>query len=197
MLSFPPLDCLPTLSWSRVAYRCGLIILCTLWSAMWLPAVAAQQAPAELLVLMHEGGTIERYDPATAAHLGTLLTGLPPSNALLADAEGRILISTGLPGGPGSVLLFDPRGHGSVETLLEVPEGYGGQLFRATGMAWRNGDLLVASQGDGRIKRYAWPSGEWQDDLVLAFALPPGSVATHAGLGLSSTRLSRAGVARW
>ena len=177
MLSFPPLDCLPTLSWSRVACRCGLIILCALWSAMWLPSVAAQQAPAELLVLMHEGGTIERYDPATGAHLGTLLTGLPPSNALLADAEGRILISTGLPGGPGSVLLFDPRGHGSVETLLEVPEGYGGQLFRATGMAWKNGDLLVASQGDGRIKRYAWPSGEWQDDLVLA---TPGGITQIA-----------------
>lgn len=137
----------------------------------------ADARPPELLVLMHESGTIERYNPATGQHLGTLLQGLPPSNAILADTEGRILISTGLPGSQGSVLRFDLRGDGRVETLLQVPEGYGGRLFRATGMAWKNGDLLVASQGDGRIKRYAYPSGEWQDDVVLA---SPGGITQIA-----------------
>ena len=120
----------------------------------------------EVLVLMHEPGRIERYDLESGAHRGTLLSGLPPANVLLLDADGRLLISTGLPGGAGTVLRFDPHGAGTMETLLDIPEGYGGRLFRATGMAFHDGDLLVASQGDGKVKRYAYPSGEWQADVV-------------------------------
>ena len=102
-----------------------------------------------MLVLMSEAGRVERYDTATGAHVGTVLSGLPPSNVLLFDAEGRLLISTGLPGGPSTVLRYDARGGGKIETLVDIPEGYGGRLFRPTGMAWLAGDLLLASQGDG------------------------------------------------
>ena len=118
-----------------------------------LPLCGAAAAEPDLLVLMSESGRVERYDTGTGAHVGTLLSGLPPSNVLLFDAEGRLLISTGLPGGPGTVLRYDARGGGKMETLLDIPEGYGGRLFRATGMAWFAGELLVASQGDGKVNR--------------------------------------------
>ncbi len=41
----------------------------------------------EMLVLMHDSGRVERYELKTAKHLGTLLSGLPPSNAVLFDTE--------------------------------------------------------------------------------------------------------------
>lgn len=51
----------------------------------------------EMLVLMNGSGKVERYDLASGNHLGTLVSGLPPSNAILIDVDGRLLISTGLP----------------------------------------------------------------------------------------------------
>ena len=148
---FGPLKCL-------AAICTFLVVLC---------GRAVGESP-EVLVLMHEPGRVERYDLATGAHRGTLLSGLPPANVLLMDSEGRLLISTGLPGGAGTVLRFDPRGAGRIETIIDIPEGYGGRLFRATGMAWHGQDLLVASQGDGKVKRYSYPDGEWQADIALA-----------------------------
>jgi hypothetical protein len=142
-----------------------LVLLCTLLAFL---DTHAAEGTGELLVLMHDPGRVERYDLGTGRHLGTLISGLPPANSLLVDAEQRLLISTGLPGGPGSVLRFDPRGRGSVTTIIDIPEGYGGRLFRATGMAWNGKDLLVASQGDGKVKRYSYPQGEWLDDVALA-----------------------------
>ena len=59
---------------------------------------SAGAGDAEVLVLMHEPGRVERYDLESGAHRGTLLSGLPPANVLLLDADGRLLISTGLPG---------------------------------------------------------------------------------------------------
>ncbi len=143
----------------RLATLCTLLIV--------LGGRAAGESP-EVLVLMHEQGRIERYDLASGEHRGTLLSGLPPANVLLLDADERLLISTGLPGGTGTVLRFDPRGAGRMETLIDIPEGYGGRLFRATGMTWQGQDLLVASQGDGKVKRYSYPAGEWQSDIALA-----------------------------
>lgn len=135
----------------------------------------------EMLVLMNEPGRVERYDIETGKHLGTLISGLPPSNVILPDDQGRLLISTGVPGGSGTVLRYDPHGEGSIETLLDIPEGYGGRLFRATGMTWDAGDLLVASQGDGKVKRYAYPSGEWKADIALASPGGMTQIAMHNG----------------
>jgi len=122
---------------------------------------------ADVLVLMHGPGRVERYDMTSGTHVGTMLSGLPPSNELRFDSEGRLLISTGLPGGSGQVLRYDPQRR-TLETWLDVPEGYGGRLFRATGMAWYEGDLLVASQGDGKVKRFDGRTGEWKGDVALA-----------------------------
>ena len=135
----------------------------------------------EMLVLMHKPGRVERYDIGTGKYLGTLISGLPPSNVILPDEEGLLLISTGVPGGSGTVLRFDPRGDGSMMTLLDIPEGYGGRLFRATGMTWDAGDLLVASQGDGKVKRYAYPSGEWKADIALASPGGMTQISMHRG----------------
>jgi hypothetical protein len=137
----------------------------------------ARATEFEMLVLMHDSGRVERYELGTGKHLGTLLSGLPPSNAILLDSDGRLLISTGKPNEMGVVLRYDLEGH--VETLIQVPEGYGGRLHRATGMAWHQGDLLVASQGDGKVKRYAYPSGEWLDDIALATPGGMTQIAMH------------------
>ncbi len=133
----------------------------------------------EVLVLMHDSGRVERYDLQTGNHVGTLLSGLPASNAILFDADGRLLISTGKPNEMGRVLRYDLKG--GVETLIDVPEGYGGRLHRATGMAWYQGDLLVASQNDGKVKRYAYPSGEWLNDAALATPGGMTQIAVHTG----------------
>lgn len=125
-------------------------------------------AADDMLVLMHGTGRVERYDLKEGTHVGTVLSGLPPGNSILVDPDGRLLISTGNPGEMGTVLRYDSRNGGRVETLINVPEGYGGRLHRATGMTWHDGDLLVASQNDGKVKRYDYPSGEWQDDVALA-----------------------------
>ena len=100
---------------------------------------------------------------------------------MLFDAEGRLLISTGVPGGVGNVLRFDQRNGGKMETWLDVPEGYGGRLFRATGMTWHEGDLLVASQGDGKVKRYDGKTGEWKADVALASPGGMTQIAVHGG----------------
>jgi len=136
-------------------------------------------AAPELLVLMHGSGKIERYDPATGKHLGTELRGLPPSNVLTFDSEGRLLISTGLPGENGTVLRYDPKSR-TMQTWLNIPEGYGGHLFRATGMAWHEGDLLVGSQGDGKVKRYDGKTGEWKADVARASPGGITQIAVHA-----------------
>ena len=48
---------------------------------------------ADLLVLMNGSGKVERYDLATGAHVGTVISGLPSSNEILFDADGRLLQS--------------------------------------------------------------------------------------------------------
>ena len=137
---------------------------------------------------MHGTGRIERYDLATGAHVGTFASGLPPANCLLIDDAGRVLVSTGNPGEAGVVLRIDPRTKadggeavGAVEVLIDIPEGYGGRLHRATGMAWLGNDLLVASQGDGKVKRYAYPSGEWMTDAATASPGGITQIAVHEG----------------
>ncbi len=159
-----------------LSFRHGWAFLVQIFlSLIFLSSASA----ADALVLMNGSGKIERYDMASGAHVGTLLSGLPPSNVLLFDAEGRLLISTGLPGGVGNVLRYDMRG--KLETWLDVPEGYGGRLFRATGMTWHEGDLLVASQGDGKVKRFDGKSGEWLADVALASPGGMTQIAIHGG----------------
>ncbi len=148
------------------------------------PDAPAQAHTVEMLVLMHQNGKVERYDPASGKHLGTLISGLPPANDLLADAEGRLLISTGLPGGMGTVLQFDPtptgpNQNGKIETLIDIPEGYGGRVHRATGMAWHGKDLLVASQGDGKVKRYRYPEIDWVADIAQSTPGAMTQIAVH------------------
>ena len=97
-----------------------LLISCaTFWG--WTTSLARG---ADVYVLMHDSGRVEYYDSAEGAHLGTFISGLPAANAILFDSTGRLLIATGEPGKVGTVLRFDPRGSGRMETLFDVPEGY-------------------------------------------------------------------------
>ena len=101
----------------------NLLLLTAHLATSWLCLFATPAgSAADVLVLMSGPGKIERYDMASGAHVGTFLSGLPPSNVLLFDGVGRLLISTGLPGGAGKVLRYDPRGR-TMETWLDVPEG--------------------------------------------------------------------------
>ena len=102
---------------------------------------------AELLVLMHESGKVERYATDTGKHLGTCLSGLPASNALLFTPDGRLLISTGLPGEVGSVLRYDPKAR-KMESWINIPEGYGGHLLRV---------------GLVRLEQQLGQSGRWKN----------------------------------
>jgi hypothetical protein len=102
---------------------------------------------------MHESGKVERYD-ADGKHLGTFISGLTAPNALMEGPDGRLYVSTGVPGRNGTVERFDARTGLRLGTFVNVPEGQPGHLARATGMTWHEGDLLVASQGDGIVRRY-------------------------------------------
>ena len=97
------------------------------------------------------------------------------------DTKNVCSFPPGVPGGVGQVLRCDPRNGGKMETWLDVPEGYGGRLFRATGMTWHEGDLLVASQGDGKVKRYDGRTGEWKADVALASPGGMTQIAVHGG----------------
>lgn len=55
-----------------------------MWLVMLLCIGSAARAQTfELLVLMHDSGRVERYDLKTGEHVGTLISGLPASNAIL------------------------------------------------------------------------------------------------------------------
>ena len=84
-------------SFSRFILLAALLML-----AGQLVSVSA----ADMLVLMNASGKVERYDLATGAHVGTVISGLPSSNEILFDTEGRLLISTGVPGGGTTMRAF-------------------------------------------------------------------------------------------
>jgi hypothetical protein len=131
-------------------------------------AAVAAPAPADLLVLMHGSGRIERYDPASGTHLGTLSGGLVAPNALLVGADGCLYVSTGVPGGHGTVERFEARTGRRLGAFVDIPAEKPGHLARETGMAWLEGDLLVASQGDGKVKRFDGKTGAWKADVASA-----------------------------
>ena len=64
-------------------HRAASIFRLFLLAASLLPAGRARAA--DVLVLMSGPGKVERYDMASGAHVGTFLSGLPPSNVLLFD----------------------------------------------------------------------------------------------------------------
>jgi sugar lactone lactonase YvrE len=130
-----------------------------------------------LLVAMHDTGRVERYDPKTGAHQATLVSGLTAPNVVAEGPDGRLYVSTGAPGGPGAVLRFDARTGRRLDTFVAVPPGKPGHLARATGLAWHDGDLLVASQGDGKVHRYDGKTGGWKAHVATA---SPGGVTQIA-----------------
>ena len=123
---------------------------------------------ADLLVLMHGSGKVERYD-AEGKHLGTAISGLPAPNALMEGPDGLLYVSTGVPGANGTVERFDAKTGLRLGTFINIPAGQPGHLARATGMTWHEGDLLVASQGDGIVKRFDGKTGVWKVYPVPVF----------------------------
>ncbi|MBM3494343.1 MAG: hypothetical protein FJX72_08490 [Armatimonadetes bacterium] len=144
--------------------------------AAGLVGARADRAAPDLLVLMHGSGKVERYNLRTGRHRGAFIRGIPLPNCLLAGPDGRWYVSTGLPGTQGSVVMFDGRTGRRVGTFTNAPAGQPGHLARATGMAWYQGDLLVASQGDG-----------WEPSRTLLPASPATSPVRRAWPGTKAT----------
>ncbi len=136
--------------------------------AIFLSAIfVSEAAAADLLVLMHGSGKVERYD-AEGKHLGTFISGLPAPNALMEGPDGQLYVSTGVPGANGTVQRFDAKSGLRLGAFINIPAGQPGHLARATGMTWHEGDLLVASQGDGIVKRFDGKTGAWKADVAKA-----------------------------
>ena len=66
--------------------------------ALWLTSISLHAA--DLLVLMHDSGKVERYD-AEGKHLGTFISGLAAPNALAFGPDGALYVATGAVGGAG------------------------------------------------------------------------------------------------
>lgn len=152
----------PTLS----AYRfCGSSL--ALLFVLLLTEPVRSDEPG-LLVAMQEMGRVERFDPKTGAHQTTLVSGLASPNVVAEGPDGKLYVSTGAPGGLGAVLRFDARTGRKIDTFVSLPADQPGHLARATGIAWLNGDLIVASQGDGKVHRYDGKSGAWKAHVASA-----------------------------
>lgn len=135
------------------------------WAAITLLAAALPAAGADLLVAMNGSGRVERYDPATGRHLGTLIAGLRRPNHLRWAPDGVLLISRGAVRGRGAVSRFDGRTGRALGDLVNDPPGRPGYLARAAGMAGFRGDLYVAGSDDSTVKRYDSRTGAYKDTV--------------------------------
>ena len=61
----------------------ALKTLIVVFAVVGLLCGSAGAGEAEVLVLMHEPGRVERYELESGGHRGTLLSGVPPTNVLL------------------------------------------------------------------------------------------------------------------
>jgi glycogen debranching enzyme len=66
-----------------------------------------------------------------------------------------------------------------METFIRIAHDEPGCLLRATGMAWDRDDLLVASQGDGTVKRYDGRTGAYKGDVATASPDAITQIAVH------------------
>lgn len=152
------------------------IITIIILSILCCSSILSAKEP-DILVLMYGSGKVERYDISSGKHIGTFIRGLSSPNAMLLGSDDRLYISTGVPGGHGTVVRYDLHTGRKVDTFIDIPSGQQGHLARATGMAWYDGDLLVASQGDGKVKRFDGKTGAWKADVANA---TPGSLTQIA-----------------
>ncbi|HQK96197.1 MAG TPA: hypothetical protein PLD23_22055, partial [Armatimonadota bacterium] len=134
--------------------------------AALVAAVSGPCAAYDVLVAMHDGGSIECYDGATGSHRGTFAVGIDNPNCLAWGPDGTLFVSTGALNGPGGVERFDPATGEPLGYLVPPAASGAGRLARAVGMAFRGGKLYVASCDDGRIVCYDAPSGKWLSDFV-------------------------------
>ncbi|MDH3704976.1 MAG: right-handed parallel beta-helix repeat-containing protein [Acidimicrobiia bacterium] len=129
------------------------------------PAGLAFGADGHLYVASSFTSTVERYDGATGTHLGTFVTagsgGLVTAQDVIFGPDGHLYV-----GGrtSGAVHRYDGATGASMGDF--VAAGSGG-LVRPEGLAFDDGDLLVASNTTDEVLRYD-PTGAFAGVLVSA-----------------------------
>lgn len=124
-----------------------------------LGASMAGTAAPDLLVAMHGGGTVERYEAGTGRHVGTFIRGLDQPNDLAFGPDGTLYVATGAVGAPGSVKRFEGASGRFLGDLVAIAPGQPGALARASALVWYEGDLLVVSCDDSKVLRYDGTTG--------------------------------------
>jgi len=154
--------------------RVSLVLHAALVGAFACPCTAY-----DVLVAMHDAGTIECYDGATGSHRGTFAVGIDNPNCLAWGPDGTLYVSTGPLNGPGGVERFDPATGELLGYLVPPATSGAGRLVRGTGMAFRDGKLYVASCDDGRIVCFDATTGAWLSDFATVSTVGPTEIEFH------------------
>ena len=162
--------------------------------ALWLTSISLHAA--DLLVLMHDSGKVERYD-AEGKHLGTFISGLAAPNALAFGPDGALYVATGAVGGAGAVKKFNGVTGRFLGNFISVPAGQPGYLARASDIVWHEGDCFVVSCDDSKVQRYDGKTGAFKG--TVATGNPKGwitQIAVRDG-AVFTTEFSEARVRRF
>ncbi|MEN9666101.1 MAG: Virginiamycin lyase, partial [Planctomycetota bacterium] len=178
----------------RIFSAAALSLVCVL--------VGVRVHAGELLVAMAHadepaGGTVERYDGASARHLGTFLRGLDHPNAVAFGPDGDLFVATGRVRSAGAVLRFDGTNGRPKGVFVGPAPGEPGHLARASHLVWHDGDLFVVSCDDSRVHRYDGLTGAYE--ATVAVGNPAGWITQIAFLGgdMLTTEFSEARVRRF
>jgi hypothetical protein len=153
----------------------AVVLLAVLACAAY--AGGAPEGVGDLLVAMHDSGTVERFDGQTGEWVGTFAWDLDAPNALAHGPDGALYVACGGVGGPGSIVRLDAQTGEVLGELAPASEKAPANLSRATDLLFAKGALFVASRDDGRVVKLDAATGAWVADVARG---TPGGVTQVA-----------------